>query len=296
MILVTGATGLSGSAVIREFARNGEPVRGLIRNRAKARALDLDTLPTLELAGGDMLLPETLSAALDGVDRVLMISSARERLVDTQCTFIDAAKAAGIRHIVKFSGAESGVGFDPQAFSGTRRHEEVERYLEGSGLAWTHLRPSQFMQMYSREPPTVAATRELLRPMGNAKLSPVDVEDIAKVAFALLRDGGHEGTSYDMTGPEALTMADVAERISQGIGTKIRYVDISPEDYRRTLSAAEIPQDFADVLDEVYAERRRRPQSRVYLGTHEAFDVRPTTFAEFASRNAAVFRGEAARS
>lgn len=292
MILVTGATGLNGSAVIREFAQQREPVRALVRNRAKARALELDTFPTVELVEGDMLQTETLGAALYGVNRVLMISAARERLVDTQCTFIDAAKTAGIHHIVKFSGADSGVDFNPQAFRGTRRHEEVERYLERSGLAWTHLRPSQFMQMYLREPPTVAANKALIRPMGNAKLSPVDVDDIAKVAFALLRDGGHEGMSYDMTGPEALTMTDVAERISQAIGKTIRYVDIAPENYRQTLSAAEIPQDFADVLDEVYAERRKRPESRVYLGTHEAFGVRPTTFAEFALRNAGVFRGE----
>ena len=232
MILVAGATGLSGSAVIREFARQREPVRALVRNRDKVRALELDRFPTVELVEGDMLQPETLGAALYGVNRVLMISAARERLMDTQCTFIDTAKTAGVRHIVKFSGTESGVGFDPQAFRGPRWHEEVERYLERSGLAWTHLSPSQFMQMYLREPPTVAANKALIRPMGNAKVSPVDVDDIAKVAFALLRDGGHEGMSYDMTGPEALTMTDVAEQISQAIGKTIRYVDIAPESYR----------------------------------------------------------------
>jgi uncharacterized protein YbjT (DUF2867 family) len=290
MILVTGATGLSGAIVIREFARQQVPVRALVRSRAKAQALGLEGLPAVQIVEGDMLRPDTLGAALRGVDRAFVISSARERMVDTQCTFIDAARRAGVRHIVKFSGAESGIGFDPQAFRGTRRHEEIERYLEKSGLAWTHLRPSQFMQLYLREPPTVAESGALIRPMGKSKLSPVDIDDIAKVAVALLRSDGHEGKSYDMTGPEALSMADVAEHMSQVLGETVRYVDIAAADYRAALSAAGTPPDFIDTLDEIYAERRKRPESRVHLATHEALGVQPTTFATFARRNAAAFR------
>jgi len=290
MLLMTGTTGLSGSIVVREFARQDVPIRALVRSQAKAQALELDRLPTVQLVAGDMLRPDTLEAALHDVHRVLMISSARERMVDTQCTFIDAAKRAGVRHIVKFSGAESGIGFNPEAFRGTRWHEEIERYLEKSGLAWTHLRPSQFMQLYLREPPTVAANGALIRPMGKSQLSPVDIEDVAKVAVALLTSKGHEGKRYDMTGPETLTMTDVAARLSQAVGDTIRYVDIPSADYRPALLAAGIPQDFVEILDEIYAERRKRPQSRVDLSTHEALGVRPTTLAEFARRNAAALR------
>lgn len=89
MILVTGANGLSGSAVIREFARQHSPVRALVRSRAKARALE--TLPTVELVEGDMLRAETLADALSGVDRVLLISSADQQMVETQSAFIDAS-------------------------------------------------------------------------------------------------------------------------------------------------------------------------------------------------------------
>jgi uncharacterized protein YbjT (DUF2867 family) len=144
MILITGATGLSGSAVVREFARQKKPVRALVRSRAKARAFD--KFATVEIVEGDMLRPETRGAALHDVDRVLMISSARERLLETQCTFIDASEKAGVRHIFKFSGKESGIGFNAQNFRSTREHEEIEHYLERSGPVWTHLRPSQFMQ------------------------------------------------------------------------------------------------------------------------------------------------------
>jgi uncharacterized protein YbjT (DUF2867 family) len=292
MILVTGATGLSGSIVIREFARQKAPVRALVRSRAKAAALE--KLPTVGVVEGDMLRPETLGAALDGVDRALMISTSNPLMAETQRTFIDASKQAGVRHIVKLSGAESGLGFNPEKFRFTRMHEEIERYLERSGLAWTHLRPSQFMQVYFREVPSIVAENAFFLPMEDVRLAPVDIEDIAKVAFAVLRDGGHEARSYDITGPEALPGTEVAERISQAIGKTVRYVNVAPEEMKRAWLAAGAPPERADALDELFSERRRHPESRVYLGTHEAFGVQPTTFAEFARRNAAVFRGESA--
>jgi uncharacterized protein YbjT (DUF2867 family) len=289
MILVTGGTGLAGSAVLREFHRQQVPVRALVRDRAKAGFVA--GMSEVELVDGDMLRPETLTAALDGVDRVLLISSPRERMVDTQCTFIDAAKSAGVRHIVKFSGKESGVGFDPGAFRGTREHEEIERYLEGSGLAWTHLRPSQFMQLYL--PGTLTgvdpARRALVMPIGRSRLAPVDIEDIARVAAGLMRAEGHEGKAYDMTGPEALTMYDVVDRISAATGTAFRYVEVTAADKQKELAAAGRPPQVVDLLTELFAERLRRPASRVDLTAHETFGVRPTTFAEFADRNTEAF-------
>jgi uncharacterized protein YbjT (DUF2867 family) len=291
MLLVTGTTGTGGSAVIREFARRGIPVRALVRSDAKARTFD--RMPTVETVVGDMLRPDTLRAALRDVHRVLMISSPRERMVDAQCTFIDAAKAAGIPHVVKFSGKESGIGFEPDAFRGTRQHEEIERYLEGSGLEWTHIRPSQFMQFYL--PSTLtgvnAGERALVMPIGDSQLSPVDIDDIAKVAVALLNSEGHEGRSYDVTGPEALTMTEVAKRISAATGATFRYVEVSPEEKRRQLTAAGYPPETVEVLGELFAERRRRTRSGVHLGAHETFGVEPTTFARFAQRNAAAFLG-----
>jgi uncharacterized protein YbjT (DUF2867 family) len=290
MVLVTGATGLNGSAVIRELARKREPVRALIRSPAKARALALDALPTVDLVEGDMLRPETLGAALDGVDRVLMISGPGPQMMDAQCAFIDAAKQAGVRHIINLSGLNA---TPDTSFISTRMHGEIERYLERSGLAWTHLRPSGFMQYHVRDVPNILAKDAIFLPMADAKQAIVDVEDIARVAFSLLRDGGHEGRSYDMTGPEALTMAEVAERISQAIGRTIRYVNVAPEERSQRLWwGHQGSPAFADAMDELFRERREGIESRVDVSTHEAFGIRPTTFAEFAQRNAAVIRGE----
>jgi uncharacterized protein YbjT (DUF2867 family) len=287
-MLITGANGVSGSIIVREFARQKARVKALVRSRAKGRWLE--GLPTVELVEGDMLRPETLGPALKDVSRVLMISSANEQLVETQCRFIDACRKAGVGHVVKFSGSEEGVRRDKFRF--TRMHDEIERYLEGSGLVWTHLRPSQFMQVYLREIPTIVAQGAFFLPMGNAQLEPVDIEDIAKVAFALLHSDGHEEKSYDITGPEALTMTDIAQRISEAIGKPIRYVDVSPDNKRAMLLANGVSSFFTDGIDELFSERRLRHQARVCLETHDKFKVRPTAFAEFAVRNAARFRGE----
>jgi uncharacterized protein YbjT (DUF2867 family) len=284
MILLTGATGLTGSAVLRACVADGLPVRALVRDPAKAAGFPdgVDVVP------GDLLDPAP--AIFDGVERALLISSADARLVETQRTFIDAAKRAGVGHVVKVSGRGCR---DESGFRFARMHAEVERYLAGSGLSWSVLRPSQFMPVYFREVPSIR--RGVLNlPMGDAKLAPVDVGDIARVAVALLRGEGEDGGRYEMTGPEALTMSEVAERIAAVAGRPVRYVDADPAAKRAELLAAGIPVFFADAMDELFAERRTgAEESVVDSSTHEQFGVRATTFAEFARRHAAVFRGEA---
>jgi uncharacterized protein YbjT (DUF2867 family) len=289
MILVTGANGLAGSAVIREFARRHSPVRALVRSRAKAQALL--TLPTVELVEGDMLRPQTLADALSEVDRVLLISSPDQQMVETQSAFIDAAKTGGVRLIVKFSGLKASLA-SPFLFN--RMHAEIEGYLERSRVTWTHLRPSQFMPEYLREGPTIVAESAFFLPLEDAKLAPVDLEDIAKAAFALLHTSGHEGKRYEMTGPEALSMTEIAEQISLAIGKTVRYVNIPPAERKRALLAAGVPLYVADALDVQASERRKGAtgEAVVHLETHVALGIRPTTFAEFAHRNADVLRGE----
>jgi uncharacterized protein YbjT (DUF2867 family) len=128
--------------------------------------------------------------------------------------------------------------------------------------------------------------------MANATLAPVDIEDIAQIAFQLLYNGGHENKSYNITGPEALTMTEVAGYISQATGRTVRYVDVTLEEYKQAMLAIGTSPERVEAFAELWNERRACGESRVNLRTHEIFAVQPTTFAEFASRNAARFRGE----
>ncbi|MER7243292.1 SDR family oxidoreductase [Kribbella sp. NPDC000426] len=291
MILVTGANGRPGSAVVREFARHNRPVRALVRDPEKAEALR--ALPGVEVVYGDMLQPETLEPALTGVSRVLMISGAGPQMLETQCTFIDAARAAGVGHIVKFSGKDSVTGFDPERFRSSRSHEQIQRYLLASGTAWTVLRPSQFMDVYFEEVPDLVASGELRLPLGVTTLAPIDIEDIAKIAYSVLTTDGHEYTTYPMTGPEALTMTEVAERLSVVTGRTIRYRDVTSAEKQAAWLAAGYPPARASAFAQLFEERSRLGESSVDLGAHRRFGIEPTSFLEFARRNAAVFRGEA---
>ncbi|MFE9328874.1 SDR family oxidoreductase [Nocardia sp. NPDC052278] len=292
MILVTGANGRPGSAVIREFAKRGDPVRALVRD--PANGAELQSLPGVEMVVGDMLRPDTLSDALGGIERVLMISGAGPQMLETQCTFIDAAKAAGVGHIVKFSGDDHIVGWEPEKFRSTRSHEQIERYLLASGVSWTVLRPSQFMEVYFEEVPDIVERGELRLPMGAATLVPVALEDVAKVAHAVLTTDRHEHTTYRMTGPQANTMTEIAESISAAVDREIRYVDVDPEVKRAEWLARGYPPPRVDAFVQLFAERRKLGTATVDLGTHRQFGIEPTSFRRFAAQHAAVFRGERA--
>lgn len=289
MILVTGAAGLSGSAIVKEFSHNKVPVRALVRDGTKADGLE--RLPSVEVVLGDMARPETLGPALEGIDRAMLISSATPMMADTQTTFIDACKAMGVASVVKFSGRESGVGFDAAAFPFTRMHEEIEDYLENSGLAWAHLRPSQFMQVYLRAAPTIAEKGVLPLPHENIALSPVDILDVAKIAFKVLTRVRHENLSLDITGPQALSMAEIAEIIGKAIDKPVRYQSIDPEAHRCGMEAAGLPPFMVDALGKQAAERRRHPESHIDLEAHKTFGIEATRFDQFAKRHAVQFRG-----
>jgi uncharacterized protein YbjT (DUF2867 family) len=283
MILLTGATGSAGSFIAAEFVRERVPVRILVRNRAKATWLE--KVPTVEIAEGDMVRPDSLGAAL-------MISAPLMDMVETQTTFIDAAKAAGVRHVIKFSGLDAR---PDTTFPFGLMHKKIEEYLERSDLAWPHLRPTGFMQEYLREAPSIINDGAFYLALGDLRLNPIDLVDVAKVAFLLLRDGGHEGARIAITGPEALSMAEIADHISRAIGKTVRYVAVSPAARRQALIAQGIPAEFADALDKQVKERLKGGiESQVDLSTHQLFNVKPTTFLEFAQRNAKAFSAAAA--
>lgn len=290
MILLTGATGTAGSFIAAEFVRQREPVRILVRDKAKATGLE--KVPTVDIVEGDMSRRSSLGSALEGVDRVLMISGPRMDMIETQSAFIDACRAAGVRHVIKFSGLDA----RPETtFPFGLMHKQIEEYLEKSGLAWTHLRPTGFMQEYLREAPSIILQGAFYFALGDVRLNPVDLADVGKVGFLLLRNGGHEGASLPMTGPEALTMAEVADRVSRATGKTVRYVAVSRSERRQALIAHGVPPEFADALDRQVEERLKGGlESRVDLSTHQLFNVRPTAFLEFAQRNAQAFGGVAA--
>jgi len=285
MILVTGAAGNAGRLFMAEFQRRAIPVRALVRNADRAVGLP----ESAQVVTGDMGRPETLGAALEGVETAVVISSADERMRETQCTFVDAAKKAGVQRIVKFSGQEAGRGFDAAKFRFTRMHEEIERHIESCGLRWTHLRPSQFMQVLLREAGAVKERGVLALPLGDIELAPVDLADVAAIGVAAALATDLDGRSMQITGPQALTARAMANALSELLGRPIEYVNVSIEERSRMLREAGTPAAFVDALAEQAAERLRRPQADVRIEAHERFGVRPTLFRDFIARHLSLF-------
>ena len=288
MILVTGATGLNGKELLRVLSASGVAVRALVRNPARAEAIA--TLPNVEIVQGDMAHPETLATGLRGVDRAMLISSSDPMMLDVQTNFIDAARKAGVKHIVKLSGIMPELD---SAFRFARMHGEIEKRLEASGMAFTHLRAGEFMPAYFRQVPNITAKGAMFLPMEDARIASIDVGDIAEIAARVLTGSGHEGKTYSLTGPEALTMTEVAEKLSAATGKAIRYVNVPPEAARQAQLAAGMPPYLADALFELFAERRNGKEAQVWPDAELLLDRRPTSFDEFAKRNVEVFRGDA---
>jgi uncharacterized protein YbjT (DUF2867 family) len=288
MILVTGGTGLNGSELLRVLSAKGVAVRALVRNPAKAEAIA--ALPNVEIVQGDMARPETLAAGLRGVDRAMLISSSDPMMLDVQTNFIDAARQAGVKHVVKLSGIMPELD---SAFRFARMHGEIEKRLEASGMKFTHLRAGEFMPAYFRQAPNITAKGAMFLPMEEASIASIDVGDIAEIAAKVLTSSGHEGKTYPLTGPEALTMTEVAKKLSAATGKTIRYVNVPPEAARQAQLAAGMPPYLADALFELFAERRNGKEAKVWPDAQALLGRLPTSFDEFARRNAAVFRGEA---
>jgi len=285
-ILVTGASGLNGSLLVARLAATGHPVRALVRRSDGGK---LASTANVEVVEGDMLRPDTLVPALRGVDRAMLISSSAPDMLEVQSSFVEAAKRAGVKHLVKLSGIMPELD---SPFRFARMHGEIERLIEASGLPFTHLRGGEFMHSYFRQTKNIVEKGALFLPMENARIASIDVRDIVEVAAQVLTSLGHEGKIYRLTGPEALTMTEVAERLSTVTGKTIRYVNVPPEDVRKAQLAAGTPLYTVDALAELFAERRLGKESVVFGDVASLLGRPATTFDAFAARSARIFRGE----
>ena len=289
MILVTGATGLVGGAVVRQLAAQGVPLRALVRSPEKAAAL---AGPTVQTIVGDFGGPETLGPVLQGVTRALLISHHDIRQVELQGNFVEAARRTGPVHVVKLSGLGTAPG---SPLRSGRWHSETEAQIRNAGLPWTFLHPPYFMQNLLRAAPAIAAHGVLTAAMKDGRIAMVDARDVAAMAVAPLTAPGHEGQTYVITGPEALSHAMVAAILSEAVGRPIAYRDIELDALRKQLVSGGAPSWLVDVRMEFTTVLREGFAAVVTDTVLRTTGRPPRTFAAFAAEHAARFRGPAPR-
>jgi uncharacterized protein YbjT (DUF2867 family) len=275
MILITGAAGTTGRAIIQSLAARGVRARALV-HKADDRAL-FDAYNGIESVVGDLGDDRGLGKILDGVDTAYLVSSVDPAMTDLHQRFIDSAKRAGVKRIVR----HSALGADAE--SGARLlcwHGEAERYLEKSGIGWTHIRPNYFMQNFeSFIKGSVCATASFATSLGETRVSMVDVRDLAAVAAEILIGDGHEGKSYAVTGPEALTMGEAATILGGALGYPVRHRSLSDRDLRDELIGAGTPVWMADAFAELYGVFREGRHERVYDTIETVTGKRPYDFS-----------------
>lgn len=266
-ILITGATGTVGSAVIRQLATRRAQSERAVTVRALSRNPAADVPAEVQLAVGDFNDPESLRRAMQDVTRVFLVGSGKHIATQDEAA-VEAARRAGVGHIVKLSVLGVGRGGDDPI---TSWHRAGEGYVRGGGTRWTMLRPTGFMSNTLGWADSIRLGDTVYAPFADGRTALVDPGDIARVAVAALTQDGHDGRAYELTGPQALGPGDQVRILSEVTGRPIRYVEISSEAARDQLETYGMPADLADAVIQLLASAREP------WNAHSLPDVRTVT-------------------
>lgn len=280
MICITGAGGTVGSAVIKKLESVKAPFRAAYFSEEKAQAAKKRGIDTAII---DYNQPETLRKAFQGCNKLFLLGPNDINQTQLELNAVEAANSSGVQHIVK----QSVMGAEGETFSLAQVHRPVEKAIESSGMTWTFLRPNSFMQnVVTFMGPTIKAEAAFFSASGEAKISHVDVRDIARVAMKVLTDPGHAGKAYTLTGPAALTYDDLANELSEVLGWKIRHVNLSPADYKQGMLAEGMPEALADRMLDLERYFREDQGSRITEEIRQVTGNDPRRFSQYAHDHA----------
>jgi uncharacterized protein YbjT (DUF2867 family) len=272
-ILVTGATGNVGSAVVQHLLQRGAKVRAAVLNPETDRKL----LPEeVEIVRFDFEDATTYEAAFSGVERLFLMRPPALANVKKQIApAIEAAKAAGVNHIVFLSL----VGVEKNSVV---PHYKIEKLLESSGIAWTFLRASFFMQnMNTTHRKEIAERHEIAVPVGHSKTSFIDARDIGAVAAKALTEAGHENRAYTLTGGEALTYDEVAQTFSSVLGKRIQFTNPSILKFIQQQRKTGTPWNFTMVMAMLYTMTRFGTADLVTREVESLLGRKPITLRQY---------------
>lgn len=275
MICVTGAGGTVGSEVVKEIESANVSFRAAYFSKKKAKAALEKRIDAVII---DYNRPEMLREAFQGCDKLFLLGPNALNQTQLELNAVKAAKAAGVQHIVK----HSVMGADEEAFSLALVHRPVEKAIESSGMAWTFLRPNSFMQnVVTFMSESIKAKAAFYSSSGQAKISHVDVRDIATMAVRALTEPNHVGKTYTLAGPEALTYDGFANELSKVLGRTIRHISLSPSDFIHGMLAEGIPEAIADRMLDLERYFREDQASRITNDIKQVTGRDPKRFEQY---------------
>jgi uncharacterized protein YbjT (DUF2867 family) len=276
IICVTGASGTLGSQVVKQLESAKVPFRAAYFSKNKAEAARASGIDAVII---DYNRPEMLRAGFQRCDKLFLLGPNLLDQTQLELNAVEAAKAVGVRHIVK----QSVMGAEEEAFSLAQVHRPVEKAIESSGIAWTFLHPNSFMQnVVTFMGETIKAEAAFYSATGEAKISHVDVRDIAAVAVKALTQPTQEGKAYTLTGPEALSYDDLAKELSKVLGRPITHISLSPGDLKNRMLAEGMPEGIADRMLDLERYFREDQASRITNDIKQVTGRDPRRFAQYA--------------
>jgi uncharacterized protein YbjT (DUF2867 family) len=224
---------------------------------------------------------------MTGIERLYLVSAAAHN-VALEGNAIDAAKMAGVKHIVKLSVVGADAPETHDQFS--KWHAQAEARLRSSGLAWTMLRPHFFMTNALQWGDTIRAHGAFYQPTGEGRFAAIDPADIGACAVKALTEPGHEGMAYELSGPESLSAAQYAAKMASVIGKPVRFMDIPAEGMRQGLVKASLPPVLIDALLDLMATIKAGKLDVVTDGVEKVTGRKARPFDDWAQRHVAAFR------
>jgi uncharacterized protein YbjT (DUF2867 family) len=281
-ILVTGATGNTGSGLVPALLDAGLDVRAFVRDEAKAQPLrDAGA----EIVVGDLDRPATIEPAVQGVDKIYLLTWNGPTQLQQVQNVLEVARNAGAPHIVRHS------MWGPENSRIVIQGEQADDSLKSSGLPWTILKPTFFMQNTMLAAQTIASDNVIYWDTGDGELAMIDVRDIVDTAAAVLSGSGHEGQSYILTGPEAISMRDVAGTLSDVLGRDITYVSVPGEAALQSMVSMGFPEWIARGYGELMEGFSRGFANRATDNVERLTGHPARSYEQFARDYAHLFNG-----
>ena len=284
MICITGAGGTVGSEVIKQLESANAPFRAAYFSNEKAEAARARGIDASII---DYNRPESLRAAFHGCEKLFLLGPNAPNQTQIELNAVEAAKAVDVRHIVK----QSVLRADEEAFALAKVHRPVEKAIESSGFEWTFLRSNSFMQnVVTFMGETIKAEGAFYSASGKARISHVDVRDIAEVAMKALIESDHEGKAYTLSGPEALTYDELANELSKVLGRSISHISLSPSDLKNGMLEQGMPEEIADRILDLERYYREDQASRLSNDIKQVTGRDPRPFSQYARDYASMLQ------